>query len=258
MDNELINLCKKYNCDKLMHGYTEIYTSFFHAIKNNKLNILEIGVANGASIKVWSDYFKNSKIVGIDIKKINIEKNQLTKDNIEIFQCSQTDKHFLEEIIKKYNFFDIVIDDGSHYPKDVIRSFELLFSALNFNGMYFIEDMQTSYNHYYGGNAFDLKYLTDSLNYQEIANPFYKKNKYDGKITNISFFHNMVIIKKGINDRASNLLSNNSFESKRYYERISKKGQKVRYLIKYLILGKIYTFILYIANVIKRLILFRG
>ena len=34
------------------------------------------------------------------------------------------------------------------------------------------------------------KHLTDRLNYQEIANPFYVKNKYDAKITNISFYHN--------------------------------------------------------------------
>ena len=57
MNDELSILCKKYNCDKLMHGYAEIYKSYFDKIKNDKLNILEIGVANGSSIKVWSYYF---------------------------------------------------------------------------------------------------------------------------------------------------------------------------------------------------------
>ena len=125
-------------------------------------------------------------------------------------QCA---KKFLEKITVKYKSFDIIIDDGSHYPKDVIKSFELLFPTLNLNGLYFVEDTQTSYNHYYHGNAFNLKYadthmnffkhLTDSLNYQEIANPFYKKNKYDGNITNVSFFHNMIVIKKNLNDKVS-------------------------------------------------------
>ena len=101
------------------------------------------------------------------------------------------------------------------------------------------------------------KHLTDSLNYQNIANPFYKKNKYDGEIKNISFFNNIVIIKKGLNNKKSNLLINNSFEQKRYNDRINTKGQKFRYFIKYLILGKTYTFFLYIIFLIKKIIFLR-
>ena len=267
MNDELSILCKKYNCDKLMHGYAEIYKSYFDKIKNDKLNILEIGVANGTSIKVWSDYFKNSNIIGVDIKKIDIVEKKLNRKNIKIFQGSQTDKNFLLKIIEEYKSFDIIIDDGSHYPKDVIKSFELLFPILNIKGLYFVEDMQTSYNHYYHGNAFDLKYanthmnyfkhLTDSLNYKEVANPFYKKNKYDGKIINVSFFRNIVVIKKDLNDKESNLLTNNAFEKNRYNERILKKGQKLRYFLKYLVFGRTYTFILYIFNTIKKIILLR-
>ena len=54
--------------------------------------------------------------------------------------------------------FDIIIDDGSHLRKDVIKSFHLLFPHLNNDGLYVVEDMQTSYNHFFGGNPFDLKY----------------------------------------------------------------------------------------------------
>ena len=68
----------------------------------------------------------------------------------------------------------------------------------------------------------------------------------------------MVIIKKGLNDKESNLLIDNAFEKKRYNERVSKKGQKIRYFIKYLIFGRAYTLILYITNAIKKLILLRG
>ena len=61
---------------------------------------------------MWSDYFKNSKIIGIDIHKINLEEKKLNRKNIFIHQGSQSDKKFIDEIIKEYTEFDIIIDDG--------------------------------------------------------------------------------------------------------------------------------------------------
>lgn len=267
MNYDLQNLCIKYSCDKLDHEYVEIYQKYFANIKNNDLNILEIGISDGASLKVWSDYFVNSNIIGVDIKKVDIKKKDLNRKNITIYQGSQSDKNLINKIIEIHKNFDIIIDDGSHYPKDVIKSFELLFPVLNINGLYFVEDMQTSYNHFFYGNAFDLKYakthmnffkhLTDSLHYQEIANPFYRKKKYDSQITNLSFYHNLVVVKKGVNNKKSNIVEENSYEKKRYKQRILVKGKKIRYFIKYLIIYRLYTFILYLFNGLKKLILFR-
>ena len=61
----------KYKSDKYRHQYYKVYDLFLTQKKNRKLNILEIGVADGSSIKAWSDYFKYSKIIGVDIKKID-------------------------------------------------------------------------------------------------------------------------------------------------------------------------------------------
>ena len=68
----------------------------------------------------------------------------------------------------------------------------MLFPSLELDGYYFVEDMQTSYIHFFRGNPFDLKYsdthmnffkqLTDSLNYQEIANPFIVKENLIQKL----------------------------------------------------------------------------
>ena len=129
--------------------------------------------------------------------------------------------------------------------------------------------MQTSYIHFFHGNPFDLKYsnthmnffkqLTDSLNYQEIANPFYIKRRYDSEITNVSFYHNLVVVQKGKNNKESNLVLNNSYENKRYITRLNQKGNKnkLKYYIKYKIFYKFYTFLLFLINLIKRIILLR-
>ena len=264
----LKDLFIKHKSDKYHHNYHETYSIFLDKIKNKKLTVLEIGVSDGASIKAWSEYFKNSKIVGIDIKKINLKKKKLLKNNIIIHQGSQSDKKFIDFLIHKYKRFDIIIDDGSHFPKDVIKSFKLLFNSLSIKGLYFVEDTQTSYNHFFGGNPFDLKYsktqinffkdLSDSLNFKEIANPFYRKKTYDGLIKSISFFNNMIVVKKDYNYIESNLVINNSYENKRYITKINRdKNKNLRYFIKYKILFKSYTYLLFLVNLLKKVILIR-
>ena len=267
MDNEITKLFRRHGSDKASHEYSEVYFSYFEKLKEKSLTILEIGVADGNSVRTWSEYFPNSKIVGIDIKKIDTKEKKLDKNNIYIYQGSQSDKNFIKSIINQYKEFDIIIDDGSHFPKDVIKSFHLLFPYLKLDGLYFVEDTQTSYVHFFHGNPFDLKYanthmnffknLTDSLNYQEIANPFYIKKKYDSKISNICFYHNMVVVKKGENNKESNLVLHNSYENKRYITKVNRSGKKFKYFIKYKIIFKTYTLFLYIFNLIKKLILLR-
>ena len=262
-------LFKKYKSDKYFHNYHNVYEYFLYKLKKKKLKILEIGVSDGSSIKAWSEYFKNSLIIGIDIKEIDTKKRKLRKNNIHILKGSQSDPKFINSIIKKYKKFDIIIDDGSHFPKDVIKSFKLLFHSLDKNGLYFIEDTQTSYNHYFGGNPFDLKFanthvnffkqLTDTLNYNEIANPFYKKSGYDGLIKAISFYNNIVVVEKGSNTQKSNIILDNSYENKRYKIKISRKKnkEKLRYFIKYKIIFKLFTYTLFLINFLKKILLFR-
>ena len=258
----------KHKSDKYRHKYHEIYAPYLNNYKNKNLNILEIGVSDGASIKAWSEYFRKSIIIGIDIKKIDLKKKKLNKKNIHIYEGSQSDSVFINSIINKYKKFDIIIDDGSHYPADVIRSFKLLFKSLSLNGLYFIEDTQTSYNHFFGGNPFDLKNsktqinffkdLADRINYKEIANPFYSRKVYDGVIKNISFYRNMIVIRKNINDNESNLVLNNSYEDRRYLTKIKRDPQKkFQYFLKYKLLFKTYTLILYLFNLFKKILLFR-
>ena len=266
-NKDLNTLAETHITDKLEHGYIKIYEKYFESERDKQLKILEIGIADGKSLLMWSDYFKNSTVVGIDTHKIDIKEKNLNRSNIKIHQGSQSDDKFINTIIKEYESFDIIIDDGSHLKKDVIKSFHLLFPHLNNNGLYVVEDMQTSYNHFFGGNPFDLKYsnshmnffkhLTDRLNYQEIANPFYISNKYDAKITNISFYHNLVFVRKGVNDKLSKEVINHSYEDMKFSEKSSRTGNSFKYYLKYKIFYKFYTLVFLLFTMIKRLLLLR-
>jgi len=198
----LIEIGKKYPSSKNISGFIELYQKYFSSYRNDKINLLEIGVDNGDSLRIWREYFINANVCGIDINKKNF-----TINDTEILIGDQSDCKFLQSIINKYKNFDIIIDDGSHQSKHIITSFKFLFPYLNNSGMYVVEDLQTSYIPRYGGSRINLnkknssmnfvKSLSDSINYEKNDKPFFKKNKFDGKIKSIYFHQNISFICKG-------------------------------------------------------------
>ena len=198
----LLEIGKKYPSTKNISGFIELYEKYFSRFQKSEINILEIGVDEGHSLRIWREFFPKAKICGIDI----LEK-KFTIENVEILKGDQSDFNFLESLINKYKNFDIIIDDGSHQSKHIIKSFNFLFPYLNTNGIYVIEDLQTSYIPRFGGSRINLKKklssmnflksLTDSINYEKNDKPFFNKNKFDGKVKSIFFHQNIVFITKG-------------------------------------------------------------
>lgn len=200
--NDLIDIGKKYPSSKNYAGFLKVYENYFKKLKEKEINILEIGVENGDSLRIWRDYFKKANICGLDIKKKNF-----TINNVEILCGDQSDHKFLDSVIEKYKKFDIIIDDGCHVSKYIINSFEYLFDYLSSDGLYVIEDLQTSYIPRYGGSRVNLnkknttmnfiKSLSDSINYEHNDKPFFKKNKFDGLIKCVHSHQNISFIEKG-------------------------------------------------------------
>ena len=198
----LLEIAKKYPTSKNDHGFIEIYHKYFSNLKDHKINILEIGVERGDSLRMWREYFTNATICAIDLHDRNISVN-----NTEILIGDQSDYIFLQSLVNKYKKFDIIIDDGSHQSKHIISSFNFLFKHLSDDGIYVVEDLQTSYQPRYGGSRFNLnkknssmvflKSLADSINYEHKDKPFFKKNSFDGKIKSINFYQNIAFIFKG-------------------------------------------------------------
>uniref|UniRef100_A0A6C0F7Q3 Class I SAM-dependent methyltransferase n=1 Tax=viral metagenome TaxID=1070528 RepID=A0A6C0F7Q3_9ZZZZ len=144
----LLSLGKKYGTDKVQHKYIKYYEKIFEPIKDLSMNILEIGVREGYSHLLWKEYFKNSKIYGIDnysdpVFKKNIKTYDHLKDII-IFIGNQEDENFLNNNI---NFnLDILIDDGGHEMEQQQSSLKYLFKKITSQGYYIIEDLHTSIN----------------------------------------------------------------------------------------------------------------
>ena len=116
IENNLRLISELYKTDKLEHGYIEIYDSYFKDLRNKELKVLEIGVADGKSLLTWSDYFKNSTIIGIDIHKIDI--------NPEI-NCPKCQSVMLRQISKNVMFETPVDVEWEKDPSDLsVSSYE--------------------------------------------------------------------------------------------------------------------------------------
>jgi hypothetical protein len=128
-----------------VHGYTKWYDRHFNHLRNEKLKILEIGVFRGASLLLWKEAFPKSKVYGID-KNTAIWKELLHgKKDIKVFVGQQQDKKFLKEQVIPNAPFDIIIDDGSHWPKQQLATFEALWPHIKSGGFFVIEDLHGNY-----------------------------------------------------------------------------------------------------------------
>jgi 23S rRNA U2552 (ribose-2'-O)-methylase RlmE/FtsJ len=204
---------KKYfdnNVKKTIHkwqSYFEIYEKYFSKYKDKPINLLEIGVNQGGSLQMWSNYFsEDSKIYGIDIDP----KYQYEEKNIKVFIGSQSDKNFLNNIGQSCGPFDIIIDDGGHQMDQQIISLQELYPYLSDNGLYLCEDTHSSYlsvfqSYYRNPNSFieHSKGLVDQVN-KRCNNKEIPENAIFSKDLFAVHFHEDIVVfekRKKINNR---------------------------------------------------------
>lgn len=183
--------------------YFEIYETYFEKLRGSKVNLLEIGVAQGGSIELWRKYFgDNLNIYSVDINPECLKFKDLTT---EMFIGSQEDPVFLQQLSDRLPPMDIIIDDGGHTMKQQILTFEFLFLKLKENGVFLVEDTHTSYWSVYGGglrkSSSFIEYskrLIDSLYDGHLSNANrISNNQITQNIRSICFYDSIVVFVRG-------------------------------------------------------------
>jgi len=134
--------------DPTSQHLTRHYAKLFHAIRNQPLKILEIGLnltrnSECASLKMWVEYFPQAKIYGVDIDPTNFYHERVT-----IFQGDQGSEDFWEHFLANVKEpFDIIIDDASHLYVPQQLTLKALFERLAPRGAYIIEDLRSIMSH---------------------------------------------------------------------------------------------------------------
>jgi len=144
----LLDLVDNTKTDKnTVHSYLPLYQSLLSSKRDTARNVLEIGIYTGGSIKLWSEFFTNATVYGVDVRAESYIWDEIkNKENIRLL--TETDAydqnvvktHFLEKNIK----FDFILDDGPHSLESQRKCIQLYLPMLAEDGILIIEDVQST------------------------------------------------------------------------------------------------------------------
>ncbi|MGH6890956.1 MAG: hypothetical protein ACREEP_01740, partial [Dongiaceae bacterium] len=140
----LTEIADHFKTDKgsIKHDYTAVYERYFGPLRTQSgLCLMEIGVACGSSLKMWSKYFHDARILGVDIRP-DCAKLCRLYPNIAIMIQNAT-------LAPVEGRFDIIIDDGSHVSADIVDTFRLNWPNLKAGGLFVVEDLKCTHNPQY-------------------------------------------------------------------------------------------------------------
>jgi len=157
---------------------------------------------------MWKEFFPRAQIFGLDLH----DKTALQEERIHIFRADQSRADTLRLVVEQIGRLDVVVDDGSHLSPHVRASFDALFPLLHKDGIYAIEDLQTSYWPEWQGSDDRrdpatsmgmVKDLLDGLNYEEYVDEAYQPTYTDLHVAALHAYHNLVLIQKGANSEGT-------------------------------------------------------
>lgn len=123
-----------FNTDKIEpHGYFHSYLKLASEL-GPSARVLEIGVLDGESLKMWQALFPTGDVTGVDSNEESIWPEGTHK-----VISNQNDPDLPDKL---EGSFDLIIDDASHYGLATQQTFLLLFPLVNPGGYYVIEDWQ--------------------------------------------------------------------------------------------------------------------
>lgn len=137
----LITLVDNSRTDKnTSHSYLPVYEKLFFPYREKAKHILEIGIAEGGSIKLWKDYFTQAHIHAVDIYDHSNLPRDLITDRIT---CHTRTDAYCQDFLNTIDVpLDIVIDDGPHTLQSQIDCIQYYLPKLAHHGLLIIEDIQ--------------------------------------------------------------------------------------------------------------------
>lgn len=211
MENNILDdIADKFGTDKKIrcHGYTRAYDKFFNPLRQTTKNIIEIGIWEGASTKMWQEYFPNATIHAVDITKASVD-GLSGIDRIKGYHISACNKSFWDSLDFKA---DIIIDDGSHIVEEQVQTLALGWDYVVPGGYYVIEDTHSSFHNAYKqdtrntigfySTVFDR--ILKQQSYEHLQGDWYEvRDKMRSRIDKISYetfgiysFSGLIIIEK--------------------------------------------------------------
>jgi cephalosporin hydroxylase len=119
------------------HTYIDEYERLLAPYRKNSI-VLEIGLCEGESMRMWEEYFIDSKVIGVDIDSRYLIR-LINEPGHNIIIADATKNDIVDKIDEK--MFDVLIDDGSHRLADQLSTFQIFKNRIKPGGIYIIEDV---------------------------------------------------------------------------------------------------------------------
>jgi hypothetical protein len=143
----LIDIVNNSKTDKnTVHSYLPLYQKLLIGKKNTAKKVLEVGIYNGGSIKMWSEFFLNADVYGLDIMNIAEVWDEIkNKDNIKLYTSvdAYNEDFFNSTFLNKNIRFDVLLDDGPHTLQSMKQFIKLYSQVMSDDGILIIEDIQS-------------------------------------------------------------------------------------------------------------------
>lgn len=198
--------------------YLAEYNRIFSSHRGGEVRLLEIGIQNGGSLEIWSEFFPRAlKIVGCDINP-DCAKLSYTDSRISVIVGDANTDDVERRISAISSEFELVVDDGSHTSGDIVRSFARYFPRVTDGGIFVAEDLHCSYWTGFDGGLFHpassiafFKRLADIISHEHWGVPAKRKDvlasfmrKYEFEIDeevlshihSIEFVNSLCVVRK--------------------------------------------------------------
>lgn len=119
------------------HNYCRVYERYFGSFQHEQFNMLEIGVAKGASIRMWLEWFYRAEVYGMDIS----DGPQPEHERYHHLHGDVRDV----DVWKDLPQMRLVIDDGSHLASQIRTAFGFGWANVAPGGIWVVEDLCTIY-----------------------------------------------------------------------------------------------------------------
>ena len=133
-----------HNTDKSSrsHNYLRAYEHFLRPFKDEPINLVEIGIFNGDSARVWLEYFSQATVHCIDIDPARAQS--IVHSRYVGHTMDQGDLKKMSNLISQINPM-ILIDDGSHFWEHQALTLIYLGFLVNDQGVVIVEDLEVNY-----------------------------------------------------------------------------------------------------------------
>lgn len=182
-------------------NYFDIYERHLSPFRGQPIVMLEIGVCEGGSLRMWRSYFGDAAtLIGVDI---NEACRAFADTRIHIEIGDQQNPAFLERLAATYGPFDIVLDDGGHTMRQQIVTIETLFPHVKEGGVFIVEDTHTSYWPGFGIATSEsfmdyTKRLVDAVNGWFIVSGRQPVTTWTRTVRGLHVYPSVVVLDKGV------------------------------------------------------------